>query len=139
MVYSEDKREWIEHAAARFAKLCPNIQVKLRAMEDFSALSAMLDGELHPTIWAPTDELSLRYFQYQAERQKRADGWQIIRRQELVRSPQVLLIWQDRLCLLYTSKRGSCRGIKTIPTRRILWMQWSIGFPCKMSTITMAV
>ena len=111
MVYSEDKREWIEHAAARFAKLCPNIQVKLRAMEDFSALSAMLDGELHPTIWAPTDELSLRYFQYQAERQKRADGWQIIRRQELVRSPQVLLIWQDRLDVLSSVLREQPRYV----------------------------
>lgn len=126
MVYSEDKREWIEYAAARFAKLCPNIQVKLRAMEDFSALAAMLDGELHPTIWAPTDELSLRYFQYQAERQKRADGWQIIRRQELVRSPQVLLIWQDRLDVLSsvlreqpseegTWVRSMCAGIPRNP------------------------
>ncbi len=126
MLYSEDKRGWLEYAASRFAKLCPNIQIKLQAMEDFSALSGMLAGDLHPIIWAPTDELAMRALADQAARMQRGSEFQIVKNQQLVRSPQVLLIWQDRLDVLSTVLRdtpseegqwvrGLCAGISHSP------------------------
>lgn len=100
MVYSEDKRPWIEFVAARFSQRCPNIQLKLIAMEDLAASTAILAGELSPTLWAPTDELALGLFQYRAAEAGKATAWHIEEKRELVRSPQVLLIWQDRLRVL---------------------------------------
>lgn len=105
MVYSADKRSWIEFAASRFAALCPNIQVKLTAIEDFAAISGMLAEELQPTLWTPTDDLSVRYLQQRAKQARNPALWSFTERTSLVESPLVLLIWQDRLQLLSTVLR----------------------------------
>ena len=105
MVYSEDKREWIELAADRFAKLCPNIQVKITAMQDFAAVHAFLAGELHPTIWAPADEMSLRYLDYRQSRSGSQPSAKDSEKSYLAESPLVLLMWQDRLRVLSTILR----------------------------------
>lgn len=126
MVYSEDKRPWIEYAAGQFSQRCPNIQVKLTAMEDFTAISELLDGSLSPTIWAPTDELSLRLLQHRAQMSGKTTDWRFEVQHELVQSPQVLLMWQDRLDLLShvlreqpsdegTWVRSICAGIPRDP------------------------
>lgn len=100
MVYSEDLRRWIEPAADRFARLCPNIQVRLTALPDIEAADAILAGKVQPTIWAATDDLSLRYLEDRWS--QRGDALPFVRaeQQELVHSPLVLLMWQDRLRLL---------------------------------------
>jgi hypothetical protein len=127
VLYSEDQRQWIEYAANRFARLCPNIQVKLTAMEDLAAVSALLAGGLRPTIWAPTDDLALQLLASGAQKAGQQAAWKIEERQELVHSPQVLLIWQDRLDVLSTVLReqqsdegqwvrGLCAGIPREPS-----------------------
>ncbi|MDC0667988.1 substrate-binding domain-containing protein [Nannocystis radixulma] len=96
MLYSEEKRAWIEHAADLFARRCPNIQVKLTAMGDFAAADVILSGAAAPTVWAPTDELVLaslasRWSGRSSEPLLAADA-----PASLVQSPLVLLLWDDR-------------------------------------------
>ncbi len=100
MLYSEDLRAWMEPAADRFARLCPNIQVRLTAMGDIEAADAILAGRIQPTIWAATDELSLRYLEGRWALHGDALPFSLAERVELVHSPLVLLIWQERLRLL---------------------------------------
>ena len=100
MVYSLGKAGWIELAAERFSHLCPSIQVALTPMADLTATSALLAGEIHPTIWSPATELSLTHLDYRSSQRKDKPTWRIVEKTELVRSPLVLLIWQDRQRLL---------------------------------------
>lgn len=105
MLYSEDTRAWIEFAADRYSRLCPNIQIKPTAMEDAAAVKEILSGKLHPTIWAPADELSLRYLDHRWFSQTRQHLYLLSDKRELVASPLVLLIWEDRLRVLSTILR----------------------------------
>jgi hypothetical protein len=107
MVYSEDLRSWIEPALDKFARACPNIQVRLTAMPDIEAADAILAGRVQPTIWAATDDLSLLYLEHRWTH--RGDELPFSRRDrmELVHSPLVALIWQDRLRLLTALLRGT--------------------------------
>ena len=45
MIYSDEKRDWIEFASDRFSHLCPHIQVKIRAMRDVEAAVARVIKE----------------------------------------------------------------------------------------------
>lgn len=100
MVYSDDKRQWIEFAADRFSRLCPNIQVKLTALPDIDAADAILSGRMSPTLWAPTDELALRYLEHRWKERGIRPPFNLAEKTELVRSPLVVLMWQDRLRVL---------------------------------------
>lgn len=127
MLYSEDTRAWIEFAADRYSRLCPNIQIKPTAMEDVAAINEILSGKLHPTVWAPADELSLRYLDYRWFSQTSRHLYLLDDKRELVASPLVLLIWEDRLRVLSTILRrerssegqwvrGMCPLVPRVPT-----------------------
>ncbi|MDC3982201.1 substrate-binding domain-containing protein [Polyangium jinanense] len=98
MLYSNDKTAWIEEAANRFAKLCPNIQVKITAMGDIDSANAILAGEQAPTLWAPADELILRYLdvRWRKEKGQGKPLFQTSEQTSIARSPLVVLIWDDR-------------------------------------------
>lgn len=100
MVYSDDMRAWIDVATDTFMHRCPNIQIKTRALPDIDAADAILSGQLKPSIWAPTDELSLRYLDSRFRQRKGTIPFSLTSKTSLVESPLVLLIWQDRLRLL---------------------------------------
>lgn len=102
MLYSSDKRAWVEPAADRFAQLCPNIQVKLSAMEDIAAAQALLSRAVSPAVWSPVDELSLRYLDHRQGLRPERPPLAIFAKTYLVESPLVLLIWEDRLRVLST-------------------------------------
>ncbi len=96
MVYSEDKRGWIEAAAARFARLCRNIQVRLIPMEDFEAVDALVADKLHPTLFAPSSEMVL---QIAAEQFQKHHGKPLFAPQtatSLVTTPLVWLVFTSR-------------------------------------------
>ena len=100
MVFGTDKRPWIELSADRFARLCPNIQVKLAPMDDSDAIPAILSGAADPGVWSPTDALSLQYLQYRRSMQQERRPLSIVEHTNLLESPLVLLIWEDRLRVL---------------------------------------
>jgi len=109
MLYSQDKEGWVERAAQRFARLCPNIQVKLTVMGDIASADAILAGEEHPTLWSPADDLVMRYLDYRWKQKFSEVLFSIDRQVSLVQSPLVVLIWEDRLQVLeriLTSKRS---------------------------------
>jgi Bacterial extracellular solute-binding protein len=99
MLYSDDKQRWIESSAQTFSQLCPNIQVKLHAMDDVSSADAILDGREHPTIWAPADDLVVDYLdaRWAKERPNDAQTYLLNQRTPVAASPLVVLIWRDRM------------------------------------------
>ncbi|MDI1433374.1 substrate-binding domain-containing protein [Polyangium sorediatum] len=99
MLSSDDKRAWVEQAADRYAKLCPNIQVQLSVMGDIESADAILAGEQQPTLWAPADELVVRYLDTRWRKEKNQDKplFDVDQKRSLVESPLVVLIWEDRL------------------------------------------
>lgn len=100
MVYSDDMRPWIELATDVFSHRCPNIQIKLTAAPDIEAADAIFAGQMKPVLWAPTDEMALRYLEQRWKQRGGTIPFQAGGSKSLVESPLVLLIWQDRLRLL---------------------------------------
>jgi len=98
MLYSDDKQPWIEDAAQVFSKLCPNIQVKLKPMDDVSSADAIVAGSEKPTLWAPADNLIVEYLEarWKKERPNDAAMFREDGRLSIASSPLVLLIWRDR-------------------------------------------
>jgi hypothetical protein len=99
MLYSDDKRPWIEHALDRFSQLCPFIQVKLTAMADIASADAILSGTQEPMLWAPADDIVLEYLDARWKRANKPDKpvFDATSRVSLVQSPLVMLIWNERL------------------------------------------
>ncbi|MDI1443596.1 substrate-binding domain-containing protein [Polyangium sp. 6x1] len=126
MVYSSDKRAWIDEAATRFAKACPKIQIKAIAEGGIEAADAMLKGEVKPTIWSPADDLVLRYLDGRWRESRGRSPFDITKQVSLARSPLVVLIWEDRLevleAILEKNKNGEglwmdamCPGVPRDP------------------------
>ena len=120
MLYSDEKQAWIEQAAELFSRRCPNIQVRLTAMDDFAAAHAIVTGTVRPTVWAPTDEIVVTSL---------VDRWAAVSTDplfaadeplSLVRSPLVLLLWDDRLRVLAAIRERT--GAQTGP-----WSQLCAG------------
>lgn len=105
MIYSDEKRDWLELASDRFSHLCPHLQVKLRAMNDIEAADAIAGGQLQPTVWAPTDELALKYLEHRAKQRPGAQPLAGVEKTDLVQSPLVMLFFQDRLRVLSAALR----------------------------------
>lgn len=95
MVYSPHKQAWIEHAADAFARRCKNVRLQLTARESMAAVDAFLDGdEPLPTVWSPTTSRAVHYLEQRwGERSKES----LVHGQtSLLRSPLILMVWEDR-------------------------------------------
>lgn len=114
MLYSDDKRHWIEDAAQAFSKHCPNIQVQLRAMDDVSSADAILTNVEKPTLWAPADDLVVQYLvaRWNKDRPNDPPLFKPEEHTSIAASPLVLLIWRDRAQVLRRifSARKPVRG-----------------------------
>lgn len=110
MLYSDDKQAWIEDAAQTFSKLCPNIQVKLTVMGDIASADAMLTGEQKPTLWAPADDLVVRYLdaRWKKEKPNQKPLFDPMQQIRIAASPMVVLMWKNRVQVL--SRIGSQRS-----------------------------
>ncbi|AKT43461.1 substrate-binding domain-containing protein [Chondromyces crocatus] len=115
MVYSDDKRRWIEDAAEQFSDLCPNIQVKLDPREDLEAADVILLGEVKPTLWAPADELALRYIDHHWKHQSKDVLFRIEDQISLARSPLIALVWEDRMRVLDAIRDAQAKGGPRVP------------------------
>lgn len=100
ILHSEDIKAWIEGAADVYMARCPNTQLRLRAMDDMSAVEALVSGTEAPTLWVPASVVALRYLEDRWE-----DRWEhgddktpllVEEGDALVRSPTVLFVWEDR-------------------------------------------
>jgi ABC-type molybdate transport system substrate-binding protein len=110
VVYSTEKKAWIEAVVADFAKQHPNIKVTLVGQGSLEAEAAILDGKLQPTIWSPADTMAMNLL---------ASDWQTKNHeaivaasgedapQPLLLTPLVFVIWQDRADVLLKASGGS--------------------------------
>lgn len=113
MLYSDPTRPWVEYAAGRFARLCPDIQIKLEVMDDIKAADAILAGEEKPTIWAPADDLVVRYLESRWNPRSPVKLFEPGAAQSLAQSPLVILVWSDRLAVIEAilRARGDGEGV----------------------------
>ena len=57
VVYSTEKKDWIEAVTAEFAKANPGIKVTLVGKGSLDAAQGILDEQLKPTVWSPADTM----------------------------------------------------------------------------------
>lgn len=111
VVHTADLRPWIEPAAEDFMRRCPNIQLRLSARDDLDAADAVLRGEMRPTLWIPTDELSLRYLDARWRKQSNELLFRIDEQRSQVRSTLVVLLREDRLRALRAIRGADREGL----------------------------
>lgn len=109
MVYSTEKKEWIDAAAVEFEKANPSIKVTLVGKGSLEAAQAIVDGKDKPTVWSPADTLVLNLA---------ASDWQTknpgvpmfeggdLAPQPLLITPLVFVVWEDRADVLQKSGGG---------------------------------
>jgi hypothetical protein len=96
MLYSESIAPWINEAADRFARLCPNILVEPKAMGDIESADAILAGRENPALWSPSDELIVRYLEFLAKDKGGEAVVHIGEEVSIARSPLVVLTWEGQ-------------------------------------------
>jgi len=98
MLYSDDKQAWLEDVAETFAKVCPNIQVKLQAMTDIDSADAIFAGDARPMLWSPADDLVLSYLDARWKKHKPNEKplFDETKQTEIAASPMVVLMWKNR-------------------------------------------
>ncbi|MDC0716427.1 substrate-binding domain-containing protein [Nannocystis bainbridge] len=111
VIHSIDQGPWLTQAASAFMEECPNVQLQLTARDDFDAASAILRGELRPTLWAPAEELSLRYLEIRWGEQSSESLFRIDERRPLVRSPLVALLHEEQFRALQAIREADRDGV----------------------------
>lgn len=117
-LYSTEKKDWVEAAAASFQQEHPAIKVSLEGRGSLDAAQAILDGREKPTVWSPADSAVLRLLESDwaadpsrgalfAERGEDAP-------QPLVTTPLVFVVWEDRANVLLRASEGRAVSWKTI-------------------------
>lgn len=110
LLYSTEKKEWVEAVVAEFQKAHPEIQVDLVGKGSIDAAQDIIDDKAKPTLWSPADSLILHMAM---------DDWETKTRkplfpsadedapQPLVISPLVFAIWEDRADVLLKASGGA--------------------------------
>jgi ABC-type Fe3+ transport system substrate-binding protein/tRNA A-37 threonylcarbamoyl transferase component Bud32 len=98
VVYSSEKKEWMEATTAAFEKQHPDIAIKLDKMGSLEAGEAILAGKSRPVLWSPADTVVLDLF---AADWRAAHGSDLLARgddapQRLLLTPIVWISWEDR-------------------------------------------
>jgi len=110
VLYSTEKKDWIEAMIAEFGKVHPEVTVTLVGKGSVEAAEDILDDKLRPTLWSPADSVELRLAM---------DDWQTKTKKALfpdsgddapaplVITPLVFAIWQDRADVLQKAAGGA--------------------------------
>jgi ABC-type Fe3+ transport system substrate-binding protein len=117
-LYSTEKKEWVEAAAAAFQKENPSIKVNLLGRGSLEAAVAILDGREKPTVWSPADSAVLRMLESDwATEPARGPLFASTgddAPQPLVITPLVFVVWEDRASVLLKANDGKAVSWKTI-------------------------
>ncbi|HEY0190338.1 MAG TPA: substrate-binding domain-containing protein [Kofleriaceae bacterium] len=110
VVYSTEKKDWIEAVTADFAREHPEIKLALIGKGSFEAAQAILDGGLQPTVWSPADSMALNMLASDWQTKQHADliaasGEDAA--QPLVLTPLVFVCWEDRAQALQKASGGA--------------------------------
>lgn len=110
MLYSSEKKDWIEAAAASFQKEHPEIKLTLNAKGSMAAAQAIVDGKEKPTIFSPADTLVQNLLAADWQTKNRSDLFATSGDEAptpLVITPLVFVIWKDRAEVLLKASGGS--------------------------------
>lgn len=110
MLYSSEKKEWIEAAATGFQKDHPEIKLTLLAKGSLSAAQAIVDGKEKPTIVSPADSLVMNLLVSDWQTKNRSDLFATSgdeAPQPLVITPLVFVAWEDRAEVLLKASGGA--------------------------------
>ncbi len=110
MLYSSEKKEWVEAAAANFQKEHPEIKLTLTAKGSLDAAQAIVDGTAKPTVYSPADSLVLNLLISDWQTKNRTDLFAQSgddTPQPLVITPLVFVAWQDRADVLLKAAGGA--------------------------------
>jgi len=116
MLYSSEKKDWIEAAGALFQKAHPEIKLTLTAMGSLDAARAIAEGKEKPTLFSPADSLVQNLLSFDWKAVNKTD---IVAQsgddvpQPVVITPLVFVAWEDRGAALLKASGGSI-GWKTI-------------------------
>jgi ABC-type Fe3+ transport system substrate-binding protein len=110
MLYSTEKKEWLEAAAATFRTEHPEVSLKLTGLGSLDAAQAILDEKQKPTLWSPADSLALNLLASDWETRNHTPLWANEGGDAplpLVISPLVFAVWADRAEVLEKAGGGS--------------------------------
>ena len=117
-LYSTEKREWVEAAAAAFQKEHPSVKVNLVGKGSLDAAQSILDGRDKPTVWSPADSAVLRMLEAdwatEPERRPLFASTGDDAPQPLVITPLVFVVWEDRANVLLKANDGKAVSWKAI-------------------------
>jgi ABC-type molybdate transport system substrate-binding protein len=108
LLYSTEKKEWIDTATAQFEKVHPDIKVTLVGKGSLDAAQSILDGKDKPVLFSPADTLVLGMLDADWQTKQRTDLFAKgdDAPQPLVITPLVFAIWEDRAEVLLKSAGG---------------------------------
>ncbi len=110
MLYSSEKREWIEAAAALFQREHPEIKITLSSKGSIAAAQGIVDGKEKPTVFSPADSLVQNLL---AADWKTKGATDVVATsgddapQPLVITPLVFVVWEDRADVLLKASGGA--------------------------------
>ncbi|CAN5434887.1 hypothetical protein BH11MYX1_BH11MYX1_20750 [soil metagenome] len=110
VLYSTEKKEWIEAATEDFKRVHPEIKVDLVGKGSIEAASGILEGTYTPTVWSPADTMAMNLLSsdWQTKThtnvvaQSGADA-----PQPLLLTPLVFVCWEDRAQALLKASGGA--------------------------------
>lgn len=108
MIYSTDKKDWIDQAAVKFRADHPEIKLTLIGKGSLDAAQSIVDEKDKPTIFSPADSLIMQMTISDWKTKGKGDlfGAGDEAPQSLVITPLVFVIWEDRAQVLLKSANG---------------------------------
>ncbi|WP_164009765.1 substrate-binding domain-containing protein [Pyxidicoccus trucidator] len=117
-LYSTEKKDWVEAAAATFQREHRDIKLTLVGRGSLEAAQAILDGREKPTVWSPADSAVLRMLESDwATEPSRGPLFATNGNeapQPLVITPLVFVVWEDRAEVLQKANQGQTVSWKAI-------------------------
>ena len=110
VVYSTEKKDWIESVTAEFTKQHPEIKVNLVGKGSIDAAQAILDGGLQPAVWSPADTMVMNLLASDWQTKNHADLIAMSgddAPQALLLTPLVFVCWEDRAQALLKASGGA--------------------------------
>jgi len=111
VLYSTEKKDWLESATSEFQKARPDVAVKLTGKGSLEAAQAIVEGKEKPVLWSPADTLVLSLASSDWETKY---GTRLVApegspdaAQALVLTPLVFVVWEDRAEVLLKHARGT--------------------------------
>ena len=110
VLYSTEKKDWIEAAAQSFQVEHPDIKLIMRGMGSLQSAEAILDGREKPVVWSPADSLVLNLLVSDWDARYHTplvDTAGEDKPDPLLITPLVFVAWEDRANVLLKAGGGT--------------------------------